>query len=131
MPNEAFFQQYLKPDRPNKLWNIWGTITTHFGTVSPLSVISNLVFFFYKKNLLFRPNPNIPNMILVDNDFEYSHHASLVGLFTKRLVPSHSHCKYLLFSIIVAMNKGRHILPFNSCMFAKSLASFPIIKYVL
>ena len=32
-------------DRPNKLWDIWGTITTHFGTV--ISILQ--CFFFYKK----------------------------------------------------------------------------------
>ena len=70
-----------------------------FGVLSPLILalwFLSFSVFFSIKTLLFRPNPNIPNMILVDNNLGYSHHASLVSLFTNRLVPSHSYCKYLL-----------------------------------
>ena len=47
-------------DRPNKFWGIFGqTISPHFGTVSPMSMISIIQLFFLQKTLGFRPNLNI------------------------------------------------------------------------
>ena len=47
-------------DRPNKFWGIFSqTISPHFGTVSPMSMISIIQLFFLQKTLGFRPNLNI------------------------------------------------------------------------
>jgi hypothetical protein len=67
-PNEAIFQEYLKllglgRQIGLKRWGIWGifgqTISTHFGTVSPLSIFPLINHYFYKKLSLFTQIPNI------------------------------------------------------------------------
>ena len=48
-------------NRADKFWSIWGifgrTISTHFGTVSPLSMFSIIQSLFLKKAKLLYPHP--------------------------------------------------------------------------
>jgi hypothetical protein len=66
-PNEAFFPLKSRifglgqTNWADKLWGIWGmfgpTISTHFGTVSPLSMFSNIQPLFLQKTKLLHPHP--------------------------------------------------------------------------
>ena len=76
-PDEAFFQQYSKllgqfGRLAECLWGVSGvlfgqTITTHFGTASPLSIIFIIQFFFLQLTLHFQSNPNISQTLAVKN----------------------------------------------------------------
>ena len=74
MPNEAFFLEIQnfwawQTNWADRFWGIWvifgQAISTHFGTVSPLSMLFN--HYFFKKLSLDIPSPNIyPNTLLLD-----------------------------------------------------------------
>ena len=66
------------------------TICTHFGTVSPLFMISINQMFSLQKTLLFIPNPNLSRI------FGNSHHASIISAtaysYLRPVVPGCAGC---------------------------------------
>ena len=65
-PNEAFFIEIQNFWAwADKFWGIWGifgrTLSTHFATVSPLSMFSNIQPLFLQKT---KPYIHIPNIYL-------------------------------------------------------------------